>query len=60
MLAHYPIVKHILLKYNTKLPSSAPVEKLSSNGTQILTARNFLSDKTFEMLICLKSNELNL
>lgn len=59
-LDHYPIVKHIFLKYNTTLPSSAPVERLFSNGTQISNPRrNLLSDKMFEMLMCLKSNKFN-
>ncbi|KAF0704897.1 putative nuclease HARBI1, partial [Aphis craccivora] len=60
ILDHYPIVRHIFFKYNTTLPSSAPVERLFSNGTQILTPRrNRLSDKTFEMLMCLKSIKFN-
>lgn len=59
-LNNYSIVKQIFLKYNTTLPSSAPVERLFSSGSQILAPRrNRLSDKTFEMLVCVKSNQIN-
>ncbi|XP_025200514.1 uncharacterized protein LOC112598320 [Melanaphis sacchari] len=57
MLENYPIVKQVFLKHNTTIPSSVPVERLFSEAIQVLTPRkNGLSDKTFEMLLCCKSN----
>lgn len=57
-LNDFPIVKQVFLKYNTTLPSSAPVERLFSKAMQVLTPRrNRLSDEVFEMLLCCIFNE---
>jgi len=56
ILSGYPNVCATFLKYNTSLPSSAPVEHLFSTGGLILTPhRNKLSD-VFEQLLMLKTN----
>lgn len=55
VLDSFPIVKKVSLKYNTSIPSSAPVERLLRGSIQVLTPRrNRLDDKTFEMLLCCK------
>ena len=56
-LSNYKNVCSVFLKYNTCLPSSAPVERLFSIGGLILTPRrNSLSDAAFQQLLMLKTN----
>jgi len=58
MLHKYPYVKQVFMKYNTPVPSSAPVERLFSFGGLIhAIKRNRLSDKMFEALLMMKANE---
>jgi hypothetical protein len=57
-LKKFPTVKQVLTRYNTGIPSSAPVERLFSAGDQILTPRcSRLSDDHFEMLLLLRANK---
>lgn len=57
MLHSHTEMKQLFLRFNTCLPSSAPVERLFSSGALVLTKkRNKLSDKLFEKLLLLKLN----
>lgn len=56
-LLHYPNVLKVFKRYNTALPSSAPVERLFSFSGMIHNPkRTRLSDAKFEQLVLLKAN----
>jgi len=58
MMNRHPEIKKIFLRYNTTLPSSAPVERLFSTAALVLTKhRNKLKDSTFENLSLMKINK---
>lgn len=59
-LNDYPIIKKVFVRYNTCLPSSAPVERLFSFATIVNSPRrNALTDENFEKLVILKANKVN-
>lgn len=57
-LNSHPIIKTLYIKYNSVLPSSAPVERLFSVGGLVSTPkRSRLSDNNFENLVLCKYNK---
>lgn len=55
-LNKYPNIKKVFLKFNTCLPSSAPVERLFSFGGMIMWPhRRKMIDNLFEQIVVLKS-----
>lgn len=56
-LAEFPRIQNVSKMYNTPTPSSAPVERLFSQGGIVLTPRrNRLSDKKFESILLMRYN----
>ena len=61
MLHKYPLVTSAFIRFNTEMPSSAPVQLLFSVGGQIETARrNRLSDTNFEKLLLKAKSSLDI
>jgi hypothetical protein len=56
-LLHRGVWQEVFVKYNTPLPSSAAVERLFSEGSDILRPkRSCLTADNFEKLVFLKGN----
>lgn len=56
-LQDFPRVKQLFLRYNTTLPSTAPVQRLfSQKGNLVTSQRNFLTDDYFERVQLLRYN----
>ncbi|CAI6351873.1 unnamed protein product [Macrosiphum euphorbiae] len=59
VLLLYPTVLKSFLEFNTPLPSSAPVERLVSTGSNVMTQkRPKLIDYLFEKCMLLKQNKV--
>ena len=57
VLKKYPLVREVFLKFNTPLPSSAPVERLFSfPGIINRSRRQKLTDEHFELMVLRKAN----
>lgn len=56
-LQDFPKLKQLFLKYNTTLPSSAPVQRLFAHKEHLVTSqRNCLTDDYFERVFLLRYN----
>lgn len=56
-LQDFPRMKQLFLRYNTTLPSTAPVQRLfSQKGNLVTSQRNFLTDDYFERIQLLRYN----
>lgn len=54
-----PLIKKVFLKYNTPLPSSAPIERIFSVGSAVLTKkRGRMTDANFEKIMMIKCNTI--
>lgn len=61
MSQRFPILWKAFIKFNTALPTSAPVERMFSFASLVNSPkRNRLSDENFEIFVLLKANQIHL